>query len=282
MTLSCIFPLLRQFLGCLCTLHTAYNQHGQQGLLCAVSLALLVPSELWGADVWHALYPEHEAGRGRGEFYLDLFWASNLRCSQNHYAFSPNPWFIAAFFSGQVILQAYWIRQLFKLSPAVEGYQRLDALASEASDVVAPGQANQQDEEGARTALSYAPVYALGNICIGERETYLLHDTPAHARELAGWLLYWQREHFGMSQVMVTINSTIQLLAVAMLPPLTESSSQLMRLTHYVAKTFAGVGVLDFLDNGGVFLVSDNAAQSICLSCSISDTSRRRHRSCKR
>ena len=72
----------------------------------------------------------------------------------------------------------------------------------------------------------------------------------------AGWLFFWLREDFTASQVMVTINTFAQLLAVAALPPLTPTSSSLLRLTHYVAKTFAGIGVLDFIDNGGVALVS--------------------------
>jgi len=154
----------------------------------------------------------------------------------NHYAFSPNPWFIAAFFSGQAALQAYWIRQLFKLGP--DGYQRIDTAPPAASDSLT-GTKNvtaKEDEKAVQTTLNYAPVYAIGNLCI------------------AGWLYFWLREDFTASQVLVTINSTIQLLAVALLPPLTESSSHLMRLTHYVAKTFAGIGVLDFIDNGGVAL----------------------------
>ncbi|TFK86326.1 hypothetical protein K466DRAFT_493007 [Polyporus arcularius HHB13444] len=134
----------------------------------------------------------------------------------NHFAFSPNPWFIAAFFSGQVVLQLAWIRELFKRDPP-NGYTK--------------------DEERAwKVALDYAPVYVLGNLCI------------------AGWLFFWLREDFVSSQVLVTINTVAQLAAVAALPPLTPTSPMLLRLTHLVAKTFAGVGVLDFVDNGGVVL----------------------------
>ncbi|KAI0658316.1 hypothetical protein C8Q70DRAFT_917696 [Cubamyces menziesii] len=146
----------------------------------------------------------------------------------NHFAFSPNPWFIAAFFSGQVVLQLSWIRKLFE-NDVPEGYQPIGTGVD--NNVAA-----KEKQKDWQIALSYAPVYALGNFCI------------------AGWLFFWLREDFTASQVMVTINTFAQLLAVTALPPLTPTSSSLLRLTHYVAKTFAGIGVLDFIDNGGVAL----------------------------
>ncbi|KAI0652724.1 hypothetical protein C8Q79DRAFT_1061887 [Trametes meyenii] len=146
----------------------------------------------------------------------------------NHFAFSPNPWMIAAFFSGQVVLQLAWIRKLFEHEPSGE-YQPIGAALN--ADVTA-----KERERGWKVALSYAPVYALGNFCI------------------AGWLYFWLREDFKASQVLVTINTFAQLFAVAALPPLTSHSSSLLCLTHFVAKTFAGIGVLDFIDNGGVAL----------------------------
>ncbi len=85
-------------------------------------------------------------------------------CDQNHYAFSPNPWFIAAFFSGQTVLQLYWIRQLFLRK---QGYKQLHtAPASGASAVEAD---RELDEQAAvRSAVEYAPIYSIGNLCIGE------------------------------------------------------------------------------------------------------------------
>ncbi|KAI0734425.1 hypothetical protein C8Q72DRAFT_391532 [Fomitopsis betulina] len=139
-----------------------------------------------------------------------------------HYAFSPNPWFIAAFFSGQMVLQLAWIRKLFTLDTA--GYQSVDDDSTQTAE----------DVEAIQTATEYAPIYALGNLCI------------------AGWLFFWLREEFTASQVLVTINTVAQLAAVTRLPPITPGSSRLMVLTHLVAKTFAGIGVLDLLDNGGV------------------------------
>ena len=58
-----------------------------------------------------------------------------------------------------------------------------------------------------------------------------------------------------MSQILVTINTATQLFAVARLPAITTSSPRLLYTTHMVAKTFAGIGILDFIDNGGVALV---------------------------
>lgn len=75
---------------------------------------------------------------------------------------------------------------------------------------------------------------------------------PWPHRSAAGWLFFWLREEFTASQVLVTINTVAQLAAVTRLPPITPGSSRLMVLTHLVAKTFAGIGVLDLLDNGGV------------------------------
>ena len=68
-------------------------------------------------------------------------------------------------------------------------------------------------------------------------------------------LFFLRREQFTSSQVLVTINTLSQLAAVAVLPPLPRHAPTLHRLTHAVAKTFAGIGVLDLLDNGGVMLV---------------------------
>ncbi|TBU54400.1 hypothetical protein BD310DRAFT_886286 [Dichomitus squalens] len=155
----------------------------------------------------------------------------------NHFAFSPSPWFIAAFFSGQVVLQLVWIRQIFANDPP-NGYQaiaRNPSSTGEAHDE-SPMQptADKEEERAWKVALSYAPVYAIGNFCI------------------AGWLFFWLRQNFAASQVLVTINTAVQLLAVAALPPVRPDSPMLHKLTHLVAKTFAGIGVLDFIDNGGV------------------------------
>ena len=78
----------------------------------------------------------------------------------------------------------------------------------------------------------------------------------AYVAHVAGWLFFWLQENFTVSQILVSINTAIQLFAVARLPSLWSSSPSLLFITHLVAKTFAGIGVLDFIDNGGVAIVS--------------------------
>lgn len=53
----------------------------------------------------------------------------------------------------------------------------------------------------------------------------------------------------------MTINTAAHLFIVARLPPLTAHSSALLYMTHFVAKSTAGIGILDFIDNGGVAAV---------------------------
>ncbi|KAM5541776.1 hypothetical protein V8D89_004505 [Ganoderma adspersum] len=156
---------------------------------------------------------------------------------KNHYAFSPNPYFIAAFFAGQVVLQLAWIRKLFVDDPP-NGYQSIaqnppSPNAARESSAMSPVTDHEEDRAW-KVALMYAPVYAIGNLCI------------------AGWLFFWLHQNFVGSQVLVTINTLLQLVAVAALPPVQPNSPALHKLTHLVAKTFAGIAVLDFLDNGSV------------------------------
>lgn len=91
--------------------------------------------------------------------------------------------------------------------------------------------------------------------------------------DVAGWLYFWLRENFVASQILVTINTVAQLTAVAALPPLTPSSPMLHRLTHLVAKTFAGIGVLDFIDDAGVALVSSQSRRLHASTELVSDIS---------
>ncbi|TFK56364.1 hypothetical protein OE88DRAFT_1620908 [Heliocybe sulcata] len=130
----------------------------------------------------------------------------------NHYAFSPNPMFIGAFFTMQVVVQLTWISKLFRPK---------DGRKDDPTAYAEPAQ------------LSYAPIYALGNICI------------------AGWMIFWNNEMFVMSQALVTLNSLSQLYAVwVLLPPMTKDNVW----THLTAQTFAGIGILDLVDNGAVAL----------------------------
>ncbi|KIJ66480.1 hypothetical protein HYDPIDRAFT_26828 [Hydnomerulius pinastri MD-312] len=142
----------------------------------------------------------------------------------NHYAFSPNPYFIAAFFALQVVFAKY------------EHRVSLPGGISEIDPATLVHTENSNEPEPAQVA--YAPIYALGNLCI------------------AAWMVFWANELFWAAQVMVTINTFIQLYAVYYLlgssSPFALSTHNIP--THLVAKTFAGIGVLDFLDNGAVAL----------------------------
>lgn len=124
-----------------------------------------------------------------------------------------------------MVLQVAWLRKLFSK--------------------------NYQPEPG---QLEYVPIYALGNVCIGASGMCLFatrSDYSTIVRLVAGWMIFWNREQFGLSQLLVSINSLSQLYAVSQLPPMTPGN----RLTHWVAKTTAGIGLLDFFDNGGVAAV---------------------------
>lgn len=188
-------------------------------------------------------------------------WAINFGCQlygmltkpnmkdiadNNHYAFSPNPWFIAAFFSMQTILQLYWIKGFFSFSgrptythkitlpPAPIRNDGNGSSPMLSAYAMRPEMVNEPEP----AMMAYAPIYTLGNICI------------------AAWMVFWMQESFWLSQVCVTINTFAQLYAVFYL--LSPTSDYAMEnsntLTHLVAKTFAGIGVLDFFDNGAVAL----------------------------
>lgn len=73
-------------------------------------------------------------------------------------------------------------------------------------------------------------------------------------------MVAWINEAFIVSQTFVTINTFAQLYAVFyLLAPASAYSLSKEKgnvWTHLVAKTFAGIGVLDLIDNGGVAFVS--------------------------
>lgn len=59
-------------------------------------------------------------------------------------------------------------------------------------------------------------------------------------------MIFWNNERLDLSNIAVYINSFSQLFYVmALLPPLTKKNA----LTHVVAKMFAGIGLLDVVDN---------------------------------
>jgi len=77
----------------------------------------------------------------------------------------------------------------------------------------------------------FAWVYSLGNVCIGT------------------WMFFWNADKLGVANVFVITNTVAQVgyMATQLEPLDTRSTPNL--LTHIVAKTFAGIGVLDLLHN---------------------------------
>lgn len=72
-------------------------------------------------------------------------------------------------------------------------------------------------------------------------------------------MVFWNAERLDISHLFVTINSFSQLyFLVAKLGPMNTKSPSSV-LTHLNAKTFAGIGVLDFLHNGSVAFFKDMA-----------------------
>lgn len=62
-------------------------------------------------------------------------------------------------------------------------------------------------------------------------------------------MFFWNKNDLSTSNIFVTINTFTQLLYITTaLPPLRPRSTPSL-LTHIVAKTFAGIGVLDLLHN---------------------------------
>jgi len=77
---------------------------------------------------------------------------------------------------------------------------------------------------------------------MAENESTRLTASPA-------WMFFWNSNRLDISNIFVCVNSFAQLyyLATSLKPMRTNSTPSI--LTHIVAKTFAGIGVLDFLHN---------------------------------
>ncbi|MCJ1240859.1 hypothetical protein MMC14_008863 [Varicellaria rhodocarpa] len=90
--------------------------------------------------------------------------------------------------------------------------------------------------------VDFVPYYAVGNLCIGT------------------WMIFWNSEQLKIANIFVLINSFTQLYYVfgRLQPMNTRSTSSV--LTNIVSRTFAGIGVLDFLHNGSVAYFKDERA----------------------
>ncbi|KAG4427586.1 hypothetical protein IFR05_016930, partial [Cadophora sp. M221] len=125
---------------------------------------------------------------------------------------SPQPYFIAAFFFPQQLLQLVWLYRLWKLDPS----------------------RTVREKKEVGIMVDFVPFYVLGNLCI------------------ASWMIFWNSSALKTANIFVLMNSLAQLTYIfTCLPPMnTRSTSSI--LTHIVSKTFAGIGVLDLLHNGSV------------------------------
>ncbi|THW11771.1 hypothetical protein D6D23_10357 [Aureobasidium pullulans] len=129
---------------------------------------------------------------------------------------SPQPYFIGAFFAPQQIVQLAWLYRLWKLDPNK------------------PKERAELDQ-----IVNFVPFYVLGNFCIGT------------------WMFAWNSQNLKLSNVFVVINSLSQLYFIfTKLGPMNTSSTSSI-LTHINAKTFAGIGVLDFVHNLSVAYYKD-------------------------
>jgi hypothetical protein len=73
-------------------------------------------------------------------------------------------------------------------------------------------------------------------------------------------MVAWNSSNLKLAHAFVTVNTFTQLYYMtAKLPPMDRRSTSLL-LTHIVSKTFAGIGVLDFLHNGSVAFFKDQPA----------------------
>ncbi|KAI9711736.1 MAG: hypothetical protein M1820_001880 [Bogoriella megaspora] len=126
---------------------------------------------------------------------------------------SPNPYFIGAFFFPQQLFQLAWLWRLWKSDP----------------------KKSAKDREEADTIRDFVPWYALGNVCIGT------------------WMFFWNNNRLDLSNIFVIVNSCAQLYYVFTKLAQPENQLNLRSpssiLTHVVSKTFAGIGVLDLLHN---------------------------------
>ena len=76
-------------------------------------------------------------------------------------------------------------------------------------------------------------------------------------------MLFWNSSNLVAAHGFVTVNTLTQLyyMTTRLKPMDTSSTSSI--LTHVVSKTFAGIGVLDFLHNGSVAFFKDEAPSAI-------------------
>jgi len=82
----------------------------------------------------------------------------------------------------------------------------------------------------------------------------------ALSASIAAWMVAWNSSRLDISQGFVALNTISQLwFMIAKLQPMNTGSVSSV-LTHIVSKTFAGIGVLDFLHNGAAAFFKNESA----------------------
>lgn len=76
-------------------------------------------------------------------------------------------------------------------------------------------------------------------------------------------MIFWNQSNLAASNVFVTINTLAQLYFISRRLPVMDTSSRASVLTHVVAKTFAGIGVLDLLHNTSAAFFVDAAPSTL-------------------
>jgi len=94
------------------------------------------------------------------------------------------------------------------------------------------------------TMVHFVPYYTIGNLCI------------------ATWMIFWNSSNLKTANIFVLINSLTQVYYISALQPRMNTNSTSSILTHVVSKTFAGIGILDFLHNGSVAYFNHNLRPS--------------------
>ncbi|KAK7063935.1 Dor1-like family-domain-containing protein [Favolaschia claudopus] len=145
-------------------------------------------------------------------------------------AYAPNSYILMSLVALQLGLQLYWIVQMFK--PAVRETRNPALLSSEEHDGWSGDEVERESTNtGEPTQMAYVPLYAMGNLF------------------LVGSLLSWHLAHFAVSQIFMALNTACHLYFVFFVinPSGRYSWTSANKLTHFVAKTGAGIALLYML-----------------------------------
>jgi hypothetical protein len=161
-----------------------------------------------------------------------IFSSPNMKDvhDQNISFWSPQPYFIGAFFFPQQILQLAWLYRLYKLDP-----KKSEKVRREVD-----------------TMVDYVPFYIVGNLCLASKSVVEVQLMGMADDWNTVWMIFWNSSALKTSNVFVVINSVSQLYYIALRQPRMNTASKSSILTHLVSKSFAGIGFLDLLHNGSV------------------------------